>query len=439
MIHGDDQDSVDDEISDEGRRYKFKAKHNRKGPWEFGQLKLIQDLGDHTGAIWVMKFSPCGRLLATGGQDNVLRIWVLKSAFNYFDDMRQKYAETNSLRVTPAPSHESLDSIPSVSEVSSMELGATAETEENRKGPFKSKPLCKYRGHSADLLDISWSKNYFILSSSMDKTVRLWHISRRECLCTFQHIDFVTAIVFHPKDDRYFLSGSLDGKLRLWNIPDKKVTLWNEVGSNNNSLITTANFCHNGKFAVVGTYDGKCIFYSTEHLKYYTQIHVRSTRGKNSRGHKITGIEPLQGEDKILVTSNDSRVRLYDLRDLTLTCKYKGHTNTSSQIRASFSPKGKYVISGSEDHFIYIWKTQHEFYKFSSARRDRNDYYEAVKVHNAVVTAAAFAPHPSQFLDDIEKEKERQMEKESSKEADNKAQFVISADFLGCIKIIRAK
>ena len=33
----------------------------------------------------------------------------------------------------------------------------------------------------------------------MDKTVRLWHISRRECLCCFQHIDFVTAIAFHPK------------------------------------------------------------------------------------------------------------------------------------------------------------------------------------------------------------------------------------------------
>ena len=36
-----------------------------------------------------------------------------------------------------------------------------------------------------------------------------------------------------------------------------------------------------------------------QHLKYYTQIHVRSTRGKNARGHKITGIEPLQGEDKV--------------------------------------------------------------------------------------------------------------------------------------------
>lgn len=34
-------------------------------------------------------------------------------------------------------------------------------------------------------------------------------------------------------------------------------------------------------------------------LKYYTQIHVRSTRGKNAKGSKITGVEPLPGEDKV--------------------------------------------------------------------------------------------------------------------------------------------
>ena len=33
------------------------------------------------------------------------------------------------------------------------------------------------------------------------------------------------------------------------------------TGSN---LITAANFCLNGKFAAVGTYDGRCIFYETE-------------------------------------------------------------------------------------------------------------------------------------------------------------------------------
>lgn len=55
----------------------------------------------------------------------------------------------------------------------------------------------------------------------------------------------------------------------------------------------------NGKFAVAGTYDGRCIFFSTDQLKYYTMIHVRSTRGKNSQGRKVTGIEPMPGEDKV--------------------------------------------------------------------------------------------------------------------------------------------
>ena len=57
----------------------------------------------------------------------------------------------------------------------------------------------------------------------------------------------------------------------------------------------------NGKFAVVGTYDGRCIFYNTDQLKYYTMIHVRSTRGKNKQGRKVTGIEPMPGEDKVKI------------------------------------------------------------------------------------------------------------------------------------------
>lgn len=69
--------------------------------------------------------------------------------------------------------------------------------------------------------------------------------------------------LFVVQDDRYFLSGSLDGKLRLWSIPDKKVALWNEV-LGQSKLITAASFCLGGKFAVCGTYDGRCIFYSTE-------------------------------------------------------------------------------------------------------------------------------------------------------------------------------
>lgn len=49
------------------------------------------------GAVWTMKFSHCGRLLATAGQDNMVRIWVLKTAFDYFNNMRLKYNTEGNL------------------------------------------------------------------------------------------------------------------------------------------------------------------------------------------------------------------------------------------------------------------------------------------------------------------------------------------------------
>ena len=35
-----------------------------------------------------------------------------------------------------------------------------------------------------------------------------------------RHTDFVTALDFHPVDDKYFLSGSIDGKVSCWSSPD---------------------------------------------------------------------------------------------------------------------------------------------------------------------------------------------------------------------------
>ncbi|XP_077844032.1 WD repeat-containing protein 44 isoform X8 [Macaca mulatta] len=374
----DDPSSSDDEGMPYTRPVKFKAAHGFKGPYDFDQIKVVQDLsGEHMGAVWTMKFSHCGRLLASAGQDNVVRIWALKNAFDYFNNMRMKYNTEG--RVSPSPSQESLSS--SKSDTDTGVCSGTDEDPDDKNAPFRQRPFCKYKGHTADLLDLSWSKNYFLLSSSMDKTVRLWHISRRECLCCFQHIDFVTAIAFHPR-----------------------------------------------------------------HLKYHTQIHVRSTRGRNKVGRKITGIEPLPGENKILVTSNDSRIRLYDLRDLSLSMKYKGYVNSSSQIKASFSHDFTYLVSGSEDKYVYIWSTYHDLSKFTSVRRDRNDFWEGIKAHNAVVTSAIFAPNPSLMLS-LDVPSENSEGNEKSEDADfldlthsgimktDNTEVLLSADFTGAIKV----
>ena len=59
--------------------------------------------------------------------------------------------------------------------------------------------------------------------------------------------------------------------------------------------------------------DDGCCCCSGQRLKYHTQIHVRSTRGRNRVGRKITGIEPLPGENKVSPGLHRKRRRLESL------------------------------------------------------------------------------------------------------------------------------
>lgn len=404
----------------------YQLNRHKSDQAEFEDLKIFKEISDTKEAIWCMKWSSCGQLLAVAGGDNLIRIYCCHKAWKYFSQLRIKASgqhisptpskerenqsnaapsnHSNSVRsdqLNPARSANSPDKSKESQDKSHSQPGADSKSDSSsnttnssvkRSRSFLSTedtslnedPLLLfsiYQGHTADILDVAWSRNHFLLSSSMDKTVRLWHVTRVECLCTFFHADFVSTAQFHPHDDRYFVSGSLDGKLRLWNIPDKKVTMWNEVMSlpakdseqPGHGLITASAFVQNGKFAVIGTYDGRIIFYSTEQLKFFTQLHV----GKHHEKIKITGIESVD-DTKILVTTNDSRIRLYDLRDLSLVCKYKGGTNISSQIRATVSPDNKYIICGSENSSFYIWP-MFESSTSIGQRKDRNYAWECIR------------------------------------------------------------
>ena len=165
-------------------------------------------------------------------------------------------------------------------------------------------------------------------------------------------------------------------------------------------LITAVSFTPDGKTAIAGCLKGLCLFYETEGLKYLTQIHVRSSHGRNVKGSKITGIETItyppddpSGEVKLLITSNDSRIRLYNFRDKSLELKFKGNENTCSQIHASFSDDARWVISGSEDRKCYIWSTG----PGEDDKRDRRPM-EMFEAHKAIVTTARLAPTQTKKL-----------------------------------------
>ncbi|KAF2806488.1 WD40 repeat-like protein [Mytilinidion resinicola] len=313
--------------------------------------------------VWATEFSKDGKYLAAGGQDRIVRVWAVIST----PEERRR--------------HEKEEAEGEAADDRRQQLTAPV---------FQSGTFREYLGHTATILDLSWSKNNFLLSSSMDKTVRLWHISRSECLCTFKHTDFVPSIQFHPRDDRFFLAGSLDTKLRLWSIPDKSVAFWNQLPD----MITAVSFTPDGKTCIAGTLSGLCMFYETEGLKYQTQIHVKSTHGKNAKGSKITGIQTMSippeksnGEVKLLISSNDSRIRLYNFRDKSLEVKFRGHENNYSQIRATFSEDASYVLCGSEDRKAYIWSTGP-----SEGEKRNQRPVEMFEAHTSITTCTTMAP-----------------------------------------------
>jgi WD40 repeat protein len=343
------------------------------------------------GAIWATEFSKDGKYLATAGRDRVVRVWAVLST----PEERRAYEEDEAVN------------------------GGAGE---RLSAPvFRDQPVKEFRGHTGEVLDLSWSKNNFLLSSSMDKTVRLWHMSRSECLCTFKHKDFVTRLAFHPRDDRFFLAGSLDTMLRLWSIPDQAVAFSAQLPD----LVTAVAFSPDGKMAIAGLLNGLCMFYETEGLKLSSQIHVRSSRGKNAKGSKITGIQTMAipppnpidtahfqppgsaaasvasadvaspREVRVLITSNDSRIRIYSLRDKSLDIKLKGHENLCSQIAATFSDDGKHVICGSEDRKTFIWSLSGSDALVQDKDKPPCEYFEA---HGEIVTTALFAPTKTRML-----------------------------------------
>ena len=319
-----------------------------------------------SAAIWAAEFSVDGKYLAIGGKDNVVRVFAVLST-------------------------------PEDRKAQEEDEAQTASKGERLSAPvFRSKPIREFAGHTGEVLALSWSKNGFLLSSSMDKTVKLWYPSRQDCLATFQHADIVTSIAFHPTDDRFFLAGCLDSQLRLWSIPDKSAP----YTAATNEFITAVGFSPDGKVAICGVLSGMCTFYKTEGLESDFQIHVRSSRGKNAKGSKITGIETAlvnngseHGDVKVLISSNDSRLRVYSLTTKMLEAKYRGHTNLSSQIHARFSEDGKYIICGSEDRRTFIWGPT----TGDAESRDKQPY-EYFDAHPEVVTVAVMAPTKSRQL-----------------------------------------
>ncbi|KAK8966938.1 hypothetical protein KSP40_PGU021478 [Platanthera guangdongensis] len=158
-------------------------------------------------------------------------------------------------------------------------------------------PFQEFHGHTSDILDLSWSTSDCLITSSMDKTVRMWKVGFDGCLKIFS-----TMIMG-------FVVGSINGNCRFYN-------------------------------------------YCGDSIQLCTQFSIDPKR--KSAGERITGLQ-FSPEDprKVMITSADSRVRIFD--GLAVVHNFKGLRKTRSHLSASFTSDGRHIVSVGADSNVYVW------------------------------------------------------------------------------------
>ncbi|CAN0926619.1 WD repeat-containing protein 44 [Linum grandiflorum] len=301
----------------------IKVRLTGKSHRELSALHLCQEIQAHEGSIWTLKFSLDARYLASGGEDKVIHVWEVQEC---------EVMSLHEGHLTPLHPSFSNSASPSLGEACPMpSLKRKKKGSVSKKGNpipeyvhvpetvfgLSEKPVCSFTGHLDDVLDLSWSGSQF-----------------------------------NPMNDQYFLSGSLDNKIRIWSVPDRQLVEWVDL----HEMVTAVCYTPDGQGALVGSHKGTCRMYSCEDCKLNQTDQVEIQRKKSS-GKKITGFQFSPGNpSEVLVTSADSRIRIMDGKDLIH--KFRGFKNVNSQIAASFSLNGKHVICASEDSNVYIWKRE---------------------------------------------------------------------------------
>lgn len=236
---------------------------------------MAQDMNQaHSDSIWTAKFSPCGKLLATGGKDSILKIWQVAS-----DD--------------------SLDII-------------------------ASKPLWELKEHASDIIDVSWHlSSKMLISCSFDQKVILWSLPGSDTnkktepqSFVFEHPDVPTQVSFFRGEFKnQFVSGALDGGLRVWNIDKEKRSACQKTTVISNP-ISALEFSPTGKWLVVGLINGMCILYeqASKEISEFARIDCKNRKGRFSTGRKICGITFIK-ENEFVCQTADSRLRIINVHD----------------------------------------------------------------------------------------------------------------------------
>ncbi|EPS72492.1 hypothetical protein M569_02261, partial [Genlisea aurea] len=217
-----------------------------------------------------------------------------------------------------------------------------------------SSVLKQLTGHTKDIADFDFSaNNQYIASSSIDKTVRLWDISKGICMRVIYGVFSQLCIRFHPVNNNFLSVGNSNREMLVYNFSTGRAI--NKLKSFD-SEVTAMDHDHTGQLIFCGDSQGSV----------YT-VTMNSRTGALARAHRrriggkikspVTTVQYrtfslLAGGPVLLTFCRDGSLSFFSVSPevqgyLTLGCSLKLAPRLNS-IHASFCPllsleKGEFI------------------------------------------------------------------------------------------------
>jgi WD40 repeat protein len=255
--------------------------------WDTANGKEVRTFTGHRGAVTSVAFSPDGGMALSGSNDSTLRLWEVASG-------HELHATENlGWKVTSVAFSPDGKFVVSAADDNQVKLWALPKMERVRA----------FTGHGWRVTSVAFSPDGgFSLTGSEDDSLKLWDVANGKEVRTFRNgLADVTCVAFSP-DGRFGLSGSRDKAVKLWNLANGREV---QQFDGHSQPVRSVAFTHDGRFAVSASEDGTIKVWDLGTGKEF-----RTFRGHTAA---VTSVAVSPDGHNLASSSTDGSVRIWQL------------------------------------------------------------------------------------------------------------------------------
>jgi WD40 repeat protein len=389
--------------SPDGRRILSGGDDDTVRVWDADTGRELLCLRGHTGSVGSVAYSTDGKRILSGDGDGAVRVW-------HADEGRELL--TFKVDRVGVSGVSSLAYSPDGRRIVSGGSAPTLRVWDADKG----REHFTVRAQTSYVYSVAFSPDgRRFASGDNDDTVRVWDADTgRELLRLRGHTGQVTSVAFSP-EGKLILSAGSDATVRVWGAEEGRELL---TLRGHRARVNSVAFSPDGRRIVSGGADGTLrvwdaeggreLLFLSEQAGIFTSVAYspdgrrilsacadgtlrvwgidkgREARTLRGHGGGVSSVAFSPDGRRVASGSQDRTVRVWDAEEGRELLTLKGHTDGVSSV--AFSPDGRRVASGSNDETVRVW----DFYE----RRE----LLTLKGHSGAVSSVAYSPDGRRIL-----------------------------------------